>query len=557
VRRSFLGAIDSLLIASVRNAFSGPRKKKSGFSNTLSAVILLAVVAVLGSVVVIWGNTTFDAQRKQAATIYENNSNLLRETLVVEDVWFAKTPANHVNLTLRNIGDITVKIKEIKLVVLNPFGVPVGCVGAQANCTRTVTEPFISSNTIGLIDSEQTLRIDVDKIDWDHIQGKMLDITITTDRGSTKNIIWDITLGSQTAGPVIFSALTTNTCPMANNAITVNCLISPALNDTTKTILIFQATSNDERPDEQLVRCFIASTITITCERYAQYGSSTSPINIRWYTLEYSYGVFVQHLLPACNVDGDQDQTITNVSIQSVSMPYTFTLLSSQRHANWLDGDDIRMVRLISSTNAQIRFAPEDSCQQSGPVQNALQVVQHNGVSVTRGLSGIMDGTSLTLSGLPSVNMSRTVLFWSWRTDPPQADRDICARTVRGEMLSSTSIRFTRGCEDPESTDIDDISWERVEFTDGTTVQQVIVSMTPGQGTANVAINPVNTTNTVVFSGGQWTGGQALGEGTYAANDIIGTVEGRFSLTSSTNLQVIRDNTSESATWTAYVVQLP
>jgi hypothetical protein len=344
---------------------------------------------------------------------------------------------------------------------------------------------------------------------------------------------------------------------MSNNALTVNCTISPALTDTTKTILIFQATSNDERPEEQLVRCFIASTTTITCERYGLDSGGTNPINIQWYTLEYSYGVFVQHLLPPCNADGDQDQTITNVSIQSVSMPNTFTLLSAQRHANWLDGDDIRMVRLTSSTSAQIRFAPEDSCQESGPVQNALQVVQHNGVSVTRGLTGIMDGTSLTVSGLPSVNISRTVLFWSWRTDPPQADRDICARTVRGEMLSPTSIRFTRGCEDAESTDIDDISWERVEFNDGTTVQQVIVSMASGTGLATASISPVNTTKALVFAGGQWTGGQTLGEGTYAANDIIGTLEGRFTLTSSTSFEVRRDNTGGSATWTAYVVQLP
>jgi len=182
--------------ANARNTRSTKiRNKRSGFTTAVSAVILIAAVSILGSVMVIWANSTFNAERQRIGDYYETNSNLLKETLMIEDVWLSKVPQNYVNLTLRNIGDITVDIKEVKIIALDSAGAALNCSpppDPPAQCTRTVTAPFFPNNSDGVISSKQSLRIDVDKNDWDHADSRSLDISITTERGSMERIIWKV-----------------------------------------------------------------------------------------------------------------------------------------------------------------------------------------------------------------------------------------------------------------------------------------------------------------------------------------------------------------------------
>jgi len=181
--------------ANARNTRSTKiRNKRSGFTTAVSAVILIAAVSILGSVMVIWANSTFNAERQRIGDYYETNSNLLKETLMIEDVWLSKTPANYVNVTLRNIGDITVDVKEVKIIALNSSGTAactLSCVPVNGY-TQTATAPFTPNNSDGVISSKQTLRIDVANIDWDHINSVSLDISITTERGSMERIIWKV-----------------------------------------------------------------------------------------------------------------------------------------------------------------------------------------------------------------------------------------------------------------------------------------------------------------------------------------------------------------------------
>ena len=126
----------------------------------------------------------------------------------------------------------------------------------------------------------------------------------------------------------------------------------------------------------------------------------------------------------------------------------------------------------------------------------------------------------------------------------------------RGEIDSSTSLSFTRGDSAPgcDVQNILAIAWERVEFADGTTVEQVQPAMAATVATDNVGILSVDLGRSVVFAGGQHTAGQAIGEGSYAGNDILGAMVGRHTLTTSANLLVTRDDTNGSARWTSYVV---
>jgi len=170
------------------------RKKRSGFTTAVSAVILIAAVSILGSVMVIWANTTFNAERQKIGDYYEENSNLLKETLIVEDVWLSKNPQNYVNVTLRNIGDITFDIKEVKIIALNSTGTAACTLSCEPgkNYVQTVTPATPPNNSDGVISSKQTLRIDIANIDWDHPNSVSLDISITTERGSMERIIWKV-----------------------------------------------------------------------------------------------------------------------------------------------------------------------------------------------------------------------------------------------------------------------------------------------------------------------------------------------------------------------------
>ena len=532
--------------------------------------------------------------------------------------------------------------------------------------------------------------------------------------------------------PSAGATATTGTCTIADTASSGSCTISPTLTDTTKTILLFQATSSNDTPSSSSVRCYLTSTSNITCDR----DGTSGLVNIAWQTAESTSGVTVEHLTPVCNEDGDGDEDITNVAITAVSdMGKTFVLYSHRSSGASWDQNDHRTVRLTSTTNVELRQAGSGTCETTS--EGALQVVQYDGASVTRGETAAMTGTSLPATGLSSVTTANTMLLYSYRV--AGSGPEMCERMVRGEIDSATSLNFTRseGAGGCDTANIVAVAWERVEFTDGTSVQQVQPAMTGnitvesnvtqstddaeefasgsmealtssdlelveeqetqtvgvrfqsitvpqgacitnawvefsvdkvqtgvtnltfhgedadttaifassnnnitnrptttefvnwnnvpipaaegdkqrspdlsaivqeivdrtgwtssnmviivtgsglremeswdganghsdltlapllhieyagGTSTANVGISSVVLSRTVVFAGGQHASGQAIGEGTYKADDVYGAMIGRHTLTSSTNLQVVRDDTSGHTRWTSYVVEFP
>jgi len=166
-------------------------KRNSGFGTVVTSVILIAAVAMIGSVVVIWANTGVNVHRQQSANLSATEGNQLRETLLVDDVWLSKNPQYYVNITLRNAGDLALKIKQVKLVAHDFNGVNVGCTGTPS-CEREVTGSFNSGTSDGLISSQQELMISIDNIYWSHPNTSLLDITITTERGLVKNFLWGV-----------------------------------------------------------------------------------------------------------------------------------------------------------------------------------------------------------------------------------------------------------------------------------------------------------------------------------------------------------------------------
>ncbi len=188
-------------------------KRKSGVSNVVSAVIMIAAISIMGSAMLIWANGVFGGQQRTIGNYYEQNSNLLKETFTIEDVWLSKPPvADYVNVTIRNVGDIAINATQVQVTAVNDTGMQACSPATQTNqfrtswqCdpgtsyTQTAKPPYAMNSangwiqSKGLISSKSTLRIDVGTIDWDNPNSKSLNIQVTTARGSIQLIVWKVT----------------------------------------------------------------------------------------------------------------------------------------------------------------------------------------------------------------------------------------------------------------------------------------------------------------------------------------------------------------------------
>lgn len=152
---------------------SRSRKRRSGFSTVVGAAIMIAAVSMLGSVMMIWANSNFGAQQRQIGNYYEQTSNMLKETYVIEDVWLNKdvsNNANYVNITTRNIGSIAIQIKSIQI-------------SSGTNSFTWTLSPAVT------VLSNQTYQANV-PYNW---SGKStLDISVYTQRGSIERIVWKV-----------------------------------------------------------------------------------------------------------------------------------------------------------------------------------------------------------------------------------------------------------------------------------------------------------------------------------------------------------------------------
>jgi hypothetical protein len=269
-------------------------------------------------------------------------------------------------------------------------------------------------------------------------------------------------------------------------------------------------------------------------------------VNVQWYVAEFKSGVAVQHLQPTCDLSGT-----TTVSIAAVDPKKTFLLYSGRRAGSNQGEDDMETVELTSATTVEIGKAV-GGCDLDA---RALQVVELDGASVTRGVTGAMSGTSLDVTGLSAADTTRTMLLYSYRGTLNGAA--MCDRMVRGAVVSASTVSFSRGdgASGCAGATVDAISWERVELPPGVTVQQLKASVAGGSSSVTLALAQVDLGRTLAFSGGQWTGGQGIGEGSLSSNDVLGAMVARHELVDATTLRSTRDHTGGKASWSVFVVE--
>lgn len=336
-------------------------------------------------------------------------------------------------------------------------------------------------------------------------------------------------------------------CSLAAGASSTSCVVSPPLFDRAKAFMLFQATSPETAPGGSSTSCSLEAASRLLCERAA----GGAPVAIRWQVAELPSGVHVQHLQPSC----DGGVTVVEVPAQ-VNPASAFLLYSSSQAGSTWDLNDFRHLAL-EDAGAGVRIGMKDStCPAS--LKQSLQVVELAGAWVSRRTEGWSTGTMAELvQSLPAVDSTATALFYSYDTwANPGTARCLM---VRGDVTSPSSLSFTRGdgsgapCTDE---DVESVSWERVQFPPPTKVVSVSVAMAAGVFAVDAGLAAVDPTRTLVFAGGQWSNGQATGEGAADGGSDFSDVLAQFYLASPTELVATRASARESARWTAYVVEL-
>lgn len=159
-------------------------RRRAGIGTVVSSMIMVAAVAMLGSVVLIWANSSLNVEKTKISDDFAKSSNLLRETFIVEDIWLEgpPPPENSLNITIRNIGDIALNVTSINVTAINSLG------ANPCGLACTINLPLNA-----VIDIKQTRTILVSPIDWDYgTASQSLDITITTSRGTVEKMLWRV-----------------------------------------------------------------------------------------------------------------------------------------------------------------------------------------------------------------------------------------------------------------------------------------------------------------------------------------------------------------------------
>ncbi len=112
-----------------KKALKSLLKNRKAVSPAISGVIMSAAVITVGLIVLSWANNNFMYRQQESSEFFSNQSDLISENFVIEDVWFY---TGGVNVTLRNVGKIDITITEVTFNGTNRLGIPVSVAVAQA-----------------------------------------------------------------------------------------------------------------------------------------------------------------------------------------------------------------------------------------------------------------------------------------------------------------------------------------------------------------------------------------------------------------------------------------
>jgi archaellum component FlaF (FlaF/FlaG flagellin family) len=86
-------------------------------SPVIANVIMAGAVIAVGTVVLVWALSNFDSRQAEAGALFSTESGELKESFMIEDVWFYEDSDRHVDVTIRNVGMIDLQVVTIHVCV--------------------------------------------------------------------------------------------------------------------------------------------------------------------------------------------------------------------------------------------------------------------------------------------------------------------------------------------------------------------------------------------------------------------------------------------------------
>lgn len=359
------------------------------------------------------------------------------------------------------------------------------------------------------------------------------------------------------------------TCNLANNSASNTCAVGLPGTDISRTFLVFQATGDQNTPDDANVECHLAAStqVDVVCTRN---NNPNNPVAIAWQTVSWGRsaangGLTVQHFSgSAPTMTATHDLTIA-----SVDMTRSFVLFSSRSSAgasaNDNDTEDLYVAKLTSPTNVRLQGTV------NFPTSTySVQVVELAGARVDRGTLTVpvnsYSASGVTVLASP-VATRMSPLFTARTADTGTAQR-LCKRRLRGLVTNTSGASLvverggslTTGMSVCNESAVDELAWELIEWPVNTAVARPPVgtplSMAAGTSTAtwSGASLPVFAQHrTLLYLAGQGPGGQSSGEGQHN-DDRLGEFSARLEF-SGANVLLTRGDTSDIAVFTPYGVE--
>lgn len=91
------------------------RYGRRGLSTVITTLLMVAAVSIMGSALMTWTNQSFANKQLEISNQTDSRINLIRENLVLEDVWFYQnqTGFHFANVTIRNTGEIALTVSKV------------------------------------------------------------------------------------------------------------------------------------------------------------------------------------------------------------------------------------------------------------------------------------------------------------------------------------------------------------------------------------------------------------------------------------------------------------
>jgi len=314
--------------------------------------------------------------------------------------------------------------------------------------------------------------------------------------------------------------------------------LTTTLLDITKAFMVFGIEETSNAPQYGQVRGQITNTTTLTFNRTT---SDTNNVVVVGYVVEFTSGVTVQRgtvVAPSA--------TSYDVSLTSIDLSKSFRIVSGSIAGNAYGNDDFCRSRLWDDAGTKKLNLSWDSA--AGGSYD-WQVVEYDGCSVQRDLVTIATSQLSVTDAITSVDRGSSWLICDFQTSSGSP----AGQGVRGQINSTIELTFDRGLAD--ASNAVQISWEVVEFTDGTLVTEVFESFIATDAQEDQTISAVTALNRAFAcaSGMSNRGGKSG----YTSDDYSGNMWFTCNLTTTTNLQTKRGATQGSGDVVVYVIDFP